>query len=324
MCTAITFATKDHYFGRNLDLDVSYGEAVTITPRNFTFSFRRVAAMPMHQALIGMAVVAENQPLYYDATNESGLSMAGLNFPGNAVYFPEKEGCDNVAPFELIPWILGQCSTLNEARTLLQRLNVLDLAFSKSMPLAPLHWIIADRTGALVLESTVQGLQIYDNPTGVLANNPPFSYHLANLNQYLHLTAGQPENRFAPQLTLTPDSLGLGALGLPGDLSSPSRFVRAAFARANAVCGQSEDESVSQFFHILGTVAQARGCNAIGGGRYETTLYSSCCNTDQGIYYYTTYDNSQITSVALHRENLDSDQLAVYPLIRQQQIYRQN
>src|SRR5699024_4662105 len=160
--------------------DVSYGEAVTITPRNFTFSFRRVAAMPTHQALIGMAVVAENQPLYYDATNESGLSMAGLNFPGNAVYFPEKEGCDNVAPFELIPWILGQCSTLNEARTLLQRLNVLDLAFSQSMPLAPLHWIIADRTGALVLESTAQGLQIYDNPTGVLSNNPSFSYHLAN------------------------------------------------------------------------------------------------------------------------------------------------
>ncbi len=109
MCTAATLTTSDHYFGRNLDLEVSFGEGVTITPRNFEFEFRRAEPLRTHHAMIGMATVADGYPLYYDATNEHGLSMAGLNFPENAVYFPEADGATNITPFEFIPWILGQC-----------------------------------------------------------------------------------------------------------------------------------------------------------------------------------------------------------------------
>ena len=106
MCTAATYRTKDHYFGRNLDYEFAYNQTVTVTPRNYPFVFRRMGEMKSHYAMIGMAFVQQNYPLYYDATNEKGLSMAGLNFPVNADYKPEAEGLDNITPFELIPWIM--------------------------------------------------------------------------------------------------------------------------------------------------------------------------------------------------------------------------
>ena len=110
MCTAATYKTNDFYFGRTLDYEFSYGDEVVITPRNYEFSFRRAGVMKTHYAMIGMAYVAGDYPLYYDAVNEKGLGIAGLNFVGNAVYNGEVQGADNIAQFELIPWILGQCA----------------------------------------------------------------------------------------------------------------------------------------------------------------------------------------------------------------------
>ncbi|AQU79263.1 choloylglycine hydrolase [Planococcus faecalis] len=320
MCTSLTYSTKDHYFGRNLDLNLSYGESVTITPRHFPFEFRKVKAVPHHYALIGMAVVVDNYPLYFDATNEKGLSMAGLNFPDNAYFFSAVEGKDNVSPFEFIPWILGQCASITDAKKLLANLNLVNINFSEDLPLSPLHWIIADQTQSIVVESVAEGLQIYDNPVGVLTNNPPFDYHLLNLTNYRHLSTTTPANTFSSQLELGIHSLGMGGLGLPGDLSSPSRFVRAAFAKSNSVAGDSEAESVGQFFHLLKSVAYAKGLCEADEGKFEYTIYSSCCNVDKGIYYYTTYENSQITAVQMNNEDLDGAQLTAYPLVNKEQI----
>lgn len=324
MCTAVSYKTKHHYFGRNLDLEFSYQETVTITPRKFPFHFRRVKSLEHHYALIGMAYVANNYPLYYDAANEKGLSMAGLNFPGNADYKPEMEGKDNVSPFEFIPWILGQCKNVQEARSLLERINLVNISFSKELPLSPLHWIISDREESITVEAVREGIKIYENPVGVLTNNPTFDFHMMNLNNYMGLSIEAPENHFSQKLELNPYSRGMGAMGLPGDLSSASRFVKAVFTKMNSISGDSESESLSQFFHILGSVAQQRGCVHMGEGQYEITIYSSCCNTDLGIYYYTTYENSQITGVDMHKENLDSRELISYPLIKGQQIRMQN
>lgn len=324
MCTAITYQTKDHYFGRNLDLEYCFDERVTITPRNYPFHFRTMGEMPTHYAMIGMAYVAEGYPLYYEATNEHGLSMAGLNFPGNACWFEPKEGKDNVSPFEFIPWILGQCKNLAEARTLIERINLVNLSFSPELPLSPLHWMVADRSGALTVEQVSGGLAIYENPVEVLTNNPTFDYHMTNLANYMALSNQPPRNCLAPGLELSPYSRGMGAMGLPGDLSSASRFVRAAFVRMNSRSGAGESESISQFFHILGSVAQQRGCVDMGEGKFEITYYSCCCNTDRGIYYYTTYENSRITAVDMHREDLDGNRVVSYPLITGQQIEYQN
>lgn len=323
MCTAVSYLNKDHYFGRNLDLEHSYREAVTITPRSFPLPFKFVDQLSEHYAMIGMATVSENYPLYYEATNEYGLSMAGLNFPENAVYLPEKKGYVNIAPFEFIPWILGQCRTVDEARSKLEKINLVNIPFSEKYPLTPLHWMICDRTCSIVVEPGAEGLQVYNDPAGILTNNPPFPYHMYNLQNYMNLTTLEPENRFSDMLNLEPYSRGMGAIGLPGDLSSASRFIKAAFTKLNAQADSTETSSISQFFHILNSVAQQRGCVKVGK-HYEITVYSSCCNTDKGIYYYTTYENAQITAVDMFHEDLSANKLYVYPLRLYQNILREN
>ena len=323
MCTAISYKTKDHYFGRNLDLEYSYQEEITITPRNFPLPFRMVDAQPTHLGIIGTAVIANGFPLYFDATNEAGLSMAALNFPGNAVYLPQEPEKYNVASFELIPWILGQCTTVAEAENLLKNTNIADIAFSDAYPPSPLHWILADREDALTIEPMAGSLSIDHNPVGILTNNPPFDYHMHNLSNYLNLTREEPQNHFAFKYPLAPHSRGLGAFGLPGDLSSVSRFVKVAFTKFNSVSGDSDEESITQFFHILSSVEQQSGCVRVGNC-FEKTVYSSCCNTDKGIYYYVTYENRQITAINLHHEDLDGNELVHYPMVRQQQIYEGN
>lgn len=324
MCTAITYYSKDHYFGRNLDLEFSYNETVVVTPRNYTFDFRKHESIKSHYAMIGMAFVVADYPLYYDATNEKGLSMAGLNFPGNADYKSENPECDNITPFEFIPWILGQCDSVTSARKLLEKLNLVNINFSEQLPLSPLHWMIADQKESIVVESVKDGLKVYDNPVGVMTNNPPFDYQLFNLNNYMKASREPVENLFAKGLELDDYSRGMGAIGLPGDLSSASRFVKVAFTRMNSLSGESEMESVSQFFHILGSVDQQRGCVHLVGDKYEYTIYSSCCNMDKGIYYYKTYDNSQICAVDMKKEYLDGDSLCIYPLVKEQEVHWQN
>ncbi len=305
MCTAVTY--KNRYFGRNLDYECSFGESVVIMPRMFPFFLPGGERMEKHYAIIGMAHVSEGCPLYYDGMNEKGLAMAGLLFAGNAVYQKPAAFRDNIPSWALIPWVLGQCERVAEARKLLETTNLTDTPFSEALPPTPLHWMIADKEGAITVECTAEGMKIYDNPVGVLTNNPPFPFHLQNLCQYLNLTAEQPVNRFSEKIQLRSFSRGMGAIGLPGDLSSASRFVRAAFVRANSVSKERED--VSQMFHILGAVEQQRGCVHLGEGKYEKTIYASCCDLEQGIYYYKTYDNHSINAVELHQENLDGSGL---------------
>ena len=346
MCTAVTYTTKDHYFGRTFDWEVSYGEQIAFMPRNYPLYFRKQPALKCHYALLGMAVVVESvsdgvaaeengnagatqTPLYYDAINEKGLGMAGLNFPDNTDYKEPAEGMDNIAPFELIPWILGQCETVEDAKGLLERMNLVKIPFGRQYPLSPLHWIIADKKEAITVECVKEGLKVYDNPVGVLTNNPPFDMHMFYLTNFMQLSGGEPENRFAEDLCLVPYSRGMGAMGLPGDWSSASRFVRCAFAKKNSRSGSSEPESVSQFFRILGSVEQIRGCVALekrqsGEGIYEISVYTSCCNLDKGLYYYKTYENSTVSCVDMYREDLEGDQLSVYPLKRELQVHCQN
>lgn len=324
MCTAVSYRTKDHYFGRNLDLEYSFRESVVVTPANFSFAFRKAKEIRQHYAMIGIAAVVDDYPLYYEATNEKGLSMAGLNFPGNADYKQEVSGKDNISPFEFIPWILAQCATVSEAKALLEQINLVAIPFSDELPLSPLHWIIADAEGALTVESVKDGLRVYENPIGLLTNNPTFDMQMFNLNNYMSLSIDPPVNHFSEQLKLDRYSRGMGAMGLPGDASSMSRFVKGAFVKLNSVCGESECESVSQFFHILNSVAMQKGCVHMENGLYEYTLYSCCCNTTRGIYYYTTYDNSQVTAVDMHKENIQGCELVSYPLVREQQIHWQN
>ncbi len=308
MCTAVTYKTDDFYFGRNLDYDCSFGESVVITPRNYEFKIHCADMPEKHYAIIGMAHVHSGYPLYYDAANETGLCMAGLNFVGNAVYNKPCRDKENVAQYEFIPWLLARCSSVREVKVLLENTNITDTPFD-SFPVASLHWLIADKYECIAAEPLSGGIKIYENPAGVLTNNPPFPYHMSSLNSYMQLSPKPPINNFSDKLELKAISRGMGAIGLPGDLSSQSRFIRAAFVRANSVSESDETGSVSQFFHILSSVEQQRGCCELDGGKYEITIYSSCINADKGIYYYKTYNGFNVNAVDMYKENLNGDRI---------------
>lgn len=325
MCTAVTYKTKNFYFGRNLDYEVSFNEKVTLTPQNFPLIFRDMSnVLNHHYAMIGMACIADNYPLYYDAVNEKGLGIAGLNFVGNAKYNVTLKNKYNIAQFEVIPWILCQCASVAEVRTLLKKSNITNKNFNDKLSAAQLHWIIADRYEAITVECVAEGIKIYNNPLGVLTNNPPFDMQLFNLNNYIKLSSKSPENSFSNKIKFDIYSRGMGTIGLPGDLSSQSRFVRASFVKLNSVSETTEYESIAQFFHILNSVSQPRGCCNVGKGKYEYTIYTSCCNADKGIYYYTTYNNHQINAVNMRKEKITGDSLISYPVILNEQINFQN
>ena len=330
MCTCITYKNGDFYFGRNMDLEYSFGECVVITPRAFPFQFKYVDFLPRHYAMIGMAAGQEAFPLYAEAVNEHGLCMAGLNFPGSAYYRKTECGKTNIATFEFIPWILGTCASVKEAEERMKEINITDDAFSEDMPPARLHWMLADRERCLVVESVREGIKVYEDSIGILTNNPPFEYHRMNLNNYLSVTAGYPQPRFSQwgngekDLCLKPYSQGMGGIGLPGDYSSVSRFVKAAFLKWNAVCGENEEENVSQVFHILDSVAMPRGAVITQDGKYDITTYSCCVNADTGTYYYKTYGNSQINSVEMRIVDPDGNTMIIYPIETGQSIRKIN
>lgn len=321
MCTASNYITDNHYFGRNFDYEISYNERVTITPRDYKFEFRKIDAIESHYAIIGIAAGIDGYPLYYDACNEKGLAIAGLNFAGNAVYREMEDEMVNITPFELIPYLLGKAASVSEARELLAEINLVNINFADELPLSPLHWMMSDENEAIVIEPMADGLKIYDNPVGVLTNNPPFDKQLFYLNNYRALSNKNPEKTFGGDFDLDEYSRGMGAIGLPGDLSSSSRFAKVAFTRANSYSDSDEASSVGQFFHILGSVEQQNGCTFITDpDLYEYTIYTSCYSTSKGILYYRTYHNSQITAVDLNREDLDSTELINYLLINEEQI----
>ncbi len=323
MCTAISFSAGDRYFGRTLDYECTYGERAVFVPRNFPLSFRAAGALKRHLAIYGTAHLAGNYPLFYEAANEKGLALAGLNFPAYARYLPPQEGKIDLAPYEFTLHLLGTCETLEEARSLLGKVNFAAIPFGENYPLSPLHYLLSDGKESLVIEPREDGLHIFENPTGALTNSPPFDYHLLRLADHMQVTSRLAENRFSERLPISPYSRGMGGMGLPGDLSSVSRFVRAVFTKENAHIYGTEAEDVGQFFHILGAVEQVDGCAQVEHG-YEKTVYTSCYNCDKLHYFYTTYGNRRITEIDWSGADREGRELLSYPLLEREDILKQN
>ena len=304
MCTSLSLPAPDgtHLFGRTLDLDAHFGEAVVLTPRRYPFAFADCYPQVHHYALLGMATVMEDYPLYAEAMNEKGLCMAGLRFTESAVYADApRTGWLNLAPWELIPYLLGTCATVDEAREALCNVCVVDKPFSDTVGTAPLHWHIADADpahGGLILEVTAAGLQVYPDEAGVLTNHPPYPEQLARLE---------------PSSTLLGDTPGL-----PGDYSSTSRFVRAAALRrwwlergSTDGTDRGDGDSVAQFFSILGAVSPTAGAIITEDGRCHRTLYTCCMDTGAGQYRWRTEGDMTVRSVGFDALDPNGEAVAV-------------
>ncbi len=316
MCTAISLKSKKNfYFGRNLDLDYSFEYDVVVTPRNFEFNFRKEGNFRNKYAMFGMALVQNNTPLYFEAMNECGLSIAGLNFPWLAKYYDVDINKKNIAPFELIPYILGKFKNIDEVKSDLKSINIINEVFAPNFPNAPLHWIVTDSNeNSIVIETTNNGMNVYDNPYHVLTNSPSFDYHYFNMFNYQYLSNQRAINNLSQKLNLINISEGLGSFGLPGDVSSPSRFVRAVYNKFNAYIDDDENKNIIQFFNILTSVSMIKGTIATPNNKYESTLYSCCMDMNNMVYYYKTSNNISVNAFRIKDEYINSKQLTIHKL----------
>ena len=297
MCTSLAFKTNDFYFCRNMDLDYHFGERVVITPRGYTLPLKHQSPIQVKHAIIGMATVASSYPLYAEGVNEKGLCISALSFEGNAQYTDAVDGKINLAPYEIIPYILAQCESVLEAKGLLDRLQITSTPFSEKIGTSPLHWHIADAEQSITLESTSDGVKIYENPIGALTNNPPFDFHLKNIAKYSHLAPTPPKEGDI--------SLGLSMLGLPGDFSSPSRLVRLAILSKFVSRPSTEEESVKMAYNLMLSVAPLKGVALTKNGREHYTIYTCIINATKGVYYYTTPEMIGMRALSLHAHASD-------------------
>ena len=294
MCTAAMLYKNVRLFGRNFDFHRSFGETVVLTPRNLPINFRHLDALPHHYAILGMGAVAQGTALYFDAVNEHGLAVAGLNFPNCAVYSDSLcEGKHNVASFEVICWVLSQCSSVKEAVKLIKNVNITSEAFGEAYPVTPLHFMISDGKDAVVLEALKDGVKVYKNGTGVLTNTPSFDI--------------QEENFKSARGKITLPR----AEGLPGDYSSESRFIRAAYVREKMQSDLAFPD-LQSFFHLLASVSVPAGCVKGEDGELHYTKYASCMNCEKLEYHYKRYDDVFLRSITPAEYELDLSMLITY------------
>ncbi len=313
MCTGVRFSDDKGgmYFGRNLDWSVPYGQKVVITPRGYKYNSAFLGEMTLKAgAIIGMAIVAENTPLYFDCANESGLAIAGLNFPGYAKYAESAvDGKTNVAAYEFPLWVVMNFKTVDEAEEALKNVAIVAKPINDQYPVSQLHWIIGDAKRSIVVEYTSNGMEIFRNDVDILTNQPGYGWHQENLRNYMNLFYQMPKEVRWGKAKMT--AFGSGSLmrGIPGDYYSPSRFVRVAYLNTHYPVKSTEEENVSRLFHTLAGVAMIDGAAAMADGAFEKTIYTGGYSTNTKTYYYNTYEDPAIQKVAMADHNLDSAEL---------------
>ena len=313
MCTAISLVSSNTYFGRNMDLDYSFGEKVIIIPRNKGLNLKNVDLIHTHYAILGIGTVINDYPLLADAINEKGLAFAALNFPDNCKYYDPDDNKVNITPFEFGLFILSKCNSVDEVKQELESLNIVDVNFSNEVLNTPLHFMFSDKSKTLVVETTKEGMKVYDNPYQVLTNNPSFSYHKENISNYMGLHNDKLDNKINKNIDIKNYSFGMGAMFLPGDYSSSSRFIKAFFVKSFVKLKDEEIYNVNEFFKCLDSVLMVDGCVKTAYG-YEKTIYSNCYNLNKLVLYYKTYNSNTITKIDMLNVDINGDQLHMYQL----------
>lgn len=260
------------------------------------------AALPGRYGYTGMAVLGFGEPILVDGVNSAGLMGALLHYPGYAAYQSAPEpGGTPVHPGRLLSWLLSRCADTAEAVDAMGKITLVDEPIQgRSLPA---HYILGDRRGeTAVVEPDENGLSIYRNTIGVLTNSPGYLWHRTNLRNYVGVTNLPHARRTVAGCELRAFGEGLGCCaGLPGDYSSPSRFVRLAFIKEFAVPGANELDGVSRMFRAFAPVDIPEGPSAADSGRgvYNQTLCISVMCAESGVYYFSPAWNRRISAVRL-------------------------
>ena len=330
MCTAITLKTSEnhHLVGRNCDIHPMNDLSVALVPREFEYVNRVTnEGMKTKYAVLGMGLFYENHILFCDGVNEKGLSCLMLQLSKFSTWSHKiRKDKVNIAPYDVAFWVLSNFSTISELMEGFKQLNIVALPDDQTALSTEIHWLVSDTSGqSIVIERTRDKLTVYNNKVGVLANSPTFDWHLNNLDCYINVKSEQPEETKWGQQMLSPYSNGFGTIGLPGDFSSPSRFVKAAFLRNHVNVGEGDESAISECFHILDNFVVPRGVVETPK-RKECHLnkYSACLCLETQLYYYKTSSNQQIQVIDLNKENLDAKGLKLFPYPTRLTVHDQN
>ena len=300
MCTALKLKHNDKYvFGRNLDLEYHFNEGIVALNKGYSLTFKFLKSITLKERIIGIGNLVDNYPLYAEGMNESGLCVAGLNYPSNAFYSSEtKNDKINLAPYEIINYILVNAKTVDEVALLFKNVNLVAKPFKEGLPLSYLHYLVSDKNKSIVIEPDKDGIKIYENVYEVLTNNPSFPFHLENIKQYGNLSNKYYENNLTSKSELTPFCIGLNAHGLPGDSSSPSRFIKTLYLkeRVEEVLNE-KDNLITEAFHIFDNVAVIKGEALTKENKSEITIYTSVLDPLSFKYYYKTYEDINIKKI---------------------------
>lgn len=306
MCTGIKFNDSNNqmFFGRNLDYGIDFGEKPIIAPAGYKMEYRNLPTQTLSKPIIGMGLNVGNYPLFFEG-NTSDLCMAGLMFPNNAYYSPEKvEDKYNITSFEFIIWVLENFKTVKEAKKVIEdKVNIVNTAFSEQLQPSPTHWLISDKNDTIVVEQTKDGLNVYDDEVCTLTNNPQFPWHLQNLDNYVGLTPNDRTSSEWNRRKVVPQGVGTGSFGLPGDSTPQSRFVKAAYLNAVYPTTNTEIEGVSRMFNILKAVAMPLGSVVNGENQKEYTMYTACYSQKTQTYYYNRFNDVNIHKAKLNENN---------------------
>lgn len=303
MCTAVFLQTPTSvpYFGRTMDFSYPLDPEIYFCPAGY--KWQGILLGEEFQTTHRFMGIGQNlSPVTFaEGVNERGFAVASLYFPGYAQYdMPDSTDSTSVTSTGLLTYLLGNCACVDHAASILPALHIVGVKDAVTHTVAPLHWIMADSSGAcMVIEKDAQGLHLIDNPIGVLSNSPDFTWHMTNLRNYACVTPQQEAQVTWNGVTLTPFGQGAGTLHLPGDYTPPSRFVRTAYMKCHTLLPREDNEAVPSCFHILESVSIPKGCVMTSRQTPDYTQYTSFINLASQEYFFRTYRNSQITAVPM-------------------------
>lgn len=320
MCTCLRVKAKDGsvVIGRTMEFGLDPGSSIAVFPRNYAFQALAPNDKPGlswkgSYGFVGMSLL--DRAMTADGINEKGLYVGLLYLPGFAKYqdIPPGEEAKSISQLDVPAYILSLCSSVEEVKNKLSNVLVSGIYVDKVKSVPGVHYAVHDSTGKSIVVEYVNGnLQVNDNPIGVMTNSPTFDWHLLNLRNYVNLSATS-----VPELKLEDGSLrqlgqGSGMLGLPGDSTPPSRFVRATALTQSLIQPENAEKAVNAAYHIINNFDIPVGFSRAkenGQEYYDFTFWTTISDLENKAYYYRGYDNLKVYRVDLGKIDFEGAEI---------------